>query len=236
MIYSFQPLNMKIYLFKILSLVLVFNVLKAQTPRITIDKAEVIPTLPNINDSINIWLQVTSNDYGGKIYDSISISGNTVFIHYCVRLSTQSAFRTLTDTFSIGYLPSGNYLLKVGAYKAFDTNSCRNNPVDSAIVTKSFTVSPNISISELKGEQFQFSIFPNPVSEHQQLELYLKETQAVELELLDLNGRVIQRIYHGKLTQGEHRFRTATFALRAGLYFYRLRIGEETRHLKMMRL
>jgi len=41
--------------------------------------------------------------------------------------------------------------------------------------------------------------FPNPFNPSSKISLVLKETQLTKVELYDVNGRVVQRIYDGRL-------------------------------------
>ena len=56
----------------------------------------------------------------------------------------------------------------------------------------------------------------------------LVETQQVELVVYDVLGREIQRVADQFLATGLHQFEVDFSDVPAGLYFYRLRVGDST--------
>lgn len=77
------------------------------------------------------------------------------------------------------------------------------------------------SISELS-QTSQFSVFPNPVTQHSHISFVLTEAQQTNIKLLDMSGREVYQILHENLPAGAHRVLLAGFKLTSGLYLLKL--------------
>lgn len=75
-----------------------------------------------------------------------------------------------------------------------------------------------------------FEVFPNPAQDNTMIEFALEENDNVNLEIVDLNGKVVQSVYSGALGAGEHRFPVATAELSSGIYLVRL-VTDEGKYL-----
>jgi polyhydroxybutyrate depolymerase len=75
---------------------------------------------------------------------------------------------------------------------------------------------------------FQLQVYPNPFSSNLTFEFELPQTARVQLSLLNTLGQPVARIADQELPRGKHRleWQAEGNALPAGLYFYRLRIGD----------
>lgn len=71
-----------------------------------------------------------------------------------------------------------------------------------------------------------FKVSPNPVNSTAALSISMRKTTPVELDIYDLKGRLISRIYSGDLSTGTHYFSLGTDNLSSGLYFIELRHNE----------
>lgn len=75
-----------------------------------------------------------------------------------------------------------------------------------------------------------FEVFPNPAQDNTMIEFSLEQNDNVSLEIVDLNGKVVQNVYSGDLGAGQHRFPIATAELSAGMYLVRL-VTDEGKYL-----
>lgn len=73
----------------------------------------------------------------------------------------------------------------------------------------------------------RFSVYPNPAADQATLEFVSEARDRVQIDLLDVSGRVLHPIFAGEVESGElHSLELAGERLAAGMYFIRLR-GEQ---------
>ena len=205
---------------------------------IYIHEVDVIPTNPTINDSIQVRVLVVGTDFGPKIYDSLSFSGDTIYINYCVSTTGLTSVRTMIDTFELGTLPAADYTVQVKAFKsALGPNpvDC-NNHIHSDTVNKPFTVTDNFSVKEEKlNNGLSAHVMPNPAENLQQLILKTEKAGSISIQICDLSGRVIMDIVSGNVQAGEHSFTADLTNLKSGMYVYRVSDGENILILKTLK-
>lgn len=70
------------------------------------------------------------------------------------------------------------------------------------------TIDMGLIISDLTDnytdKDFSLSIFPNPTSDHVNLDFSLAKSNFVEIGMFDINGRLIKTIHSGELPKGKH--------------------------------
>lgn len=76
-------------------------------------------------------------------------------------------------------------------------------------------------------------LYPNPAQDTQQIKIMLKEAGAVKIDILDKQGNVIQTVFEGNKTAGEHVFDVNTSRLNTGNYVYQISTpaGKSTKKL-----
>lgn len=80
----------------------------------------------------------------------------------------------------------------------------------------------------------QFMVFPNPTSEQATISVTLAEKQDLELQVLDITGRVVNSFGGGLQPAGSHNYQLNTAALPAGIYFVQLQSGGKTTTQKLI--
>jgi hypothetical protein len=87
-----------------------------------------------------------------------------------------------------------------------------------------------------KAEQNNFSAvsYPNPFNGSANIELKLTEDATVNVVVFNLAGAVVSEIYNGELFKGTHRFRFEARELPKGMYFGKIRVGNQVQILKMI--
>lgn len=79
-----------------------------------------------------------------------------------------------------------------------------------------------ISVSETE-DSFGLSCYPNPVSDKSMVEFTLRQEGEVEVSLVDVNGRIVHRLIHEKLSSGKHQVLLAGLNLPSGNYLCHFR-------------
>jgi hypothetical protein len=77
-------------------------------------------------------------------------------------------------------------------------------------------------------------VYPNPFGGVSTMEFFLSRTREVELEVYDLSGRRLERVYRGVLGEGNHALSLDAAGYSPGLYFYRLRAGRDVSTGKLL--
>lgn len=76
--------------------------------------------------------------------------------------------------------------------------------------------------------------YPNPFSVSTNIELQLKKSDYVHIDIVNVSGSVITVLQSGDLFEGTHRFTFDASGLPTGLYFGKVRIGNDIQTLKMI--
>ena len=210
----------------------------AWSQTIRIDTVKIIPENPTIIDSVKVRVHVFSNDYGPKLYDSLSISGDTIHIYYCISTAPQPAGRYFIDTFALGTLAAGDYIVLVKAYKSSNVINpvdC-NNPWDSASAIKPFTVTGAVSVDRETPERgFSIHLAPNPAESFQQVVITTEKPENMTIQLFDLSGRLVRDVFSGEVEAGEQSFTVDLTGLKSGTYVCKVLTDNNMYHLKAIK-
>jgi hypothetical protein len=79
----------------------------------------------------------------------------------------------------------------------------------------------------------EFKVFPNPTDGMVYIDLALKESEEVQLELYSVTGQLLQQINTPNIVS--ERFEFDLKAYSAGMYFVKLRIGDKTYAKKVIK-
>jgi hypothetical protein len=120
-----------------------------------------------------------------------------------------------------------HYLLYQSGDELFDMDSVLQVPV---------TVGP----AREGAKSARMTAFPNPSSSMMTLDYYLPKGGAMAIEILDLQGRVLRHVWDGQLPAGQYHANWDGLdenrrPLPAGLYFARLRFGDENITVRILR-
>ncbi len=99
------------------------------------------------------------------------------------------------------------------------------NEVDYLLRGPVKDTSSNISIDREKWLGFAAKAYPNPFQHEVTIQLELEVSGSAQVELLSVEGRLIQRIPLGHLGAGQHHVSIAGEALPPGLYFFRVEVN-----------
>ena len=84
----------------------------------------------------------------------------------------------------------------------------------------------DVNVDELLATKIDYQIFPNPFIENANLIVSNKESQEVEISVIDLKGQLMETIFTGKLSEGEHRFSFGKNEWGSGVYFLQVKNRE----------
>ena len=76
--------------------------------------------------------------------------------------------------------------------------------------------------------------FPNPFNETTTIRFRLPEAAEVEIMIVDLNGRMVERLLKKKMPSGQHQITWQARNFASGIYFCRLRTAKINRFQKMI--
>jgi hypothetical protein len=80
----------------------------------------------------------------------------------------------------------------------------------------------------------QPSVYPNPMTTNATISYQLNQNSNVNVELYDLNGRMVQNVFSGDLAKGEHKNTIQRNNLTPGLYIYKIQAGSQVQTGKVM--
>ncbi|MEM9884430.1 MAG: T9SS type A sorting domain-containing protein [Bacteroidota bacterium] len=83
--------------------------------------------------------------------------------------------------------------------------------------------------------QIAVSFFPNPVADQLTIQYELKVSQRIAIDLMDANGRLLKNLISEQQMAGQQNLQTDCSTLEAGIYFLRIRMGEEAITRKLVK-
>ncbi len=86
----------------------------------------------------------------------------------------------------------------------------------------------------VEASEIGFKVFPNPTSNEATLQIDLLESSSVNVQIIDVSGKIIQSLNYSNLPMGIHQKTIATNHLQNGTYFIQLRTDEVITMKKLM--
>jgi hypothetical protein len=220
----------------LLLLVIIFlSFYSASAQFIKVKSVEVIPSFPTEEDTINIRTVFSTYDSRvNRLYDSITVKGSEIDISMCVTPPISFPRSPYTDTFTVGKLPLGNYIVRVRVYMSSSHNDCVPEVGDTSELI--FTVTyPNSIKKKEKSFNSSVSLYPNPSPGIQTLSIISEKPLNLDVSIYDVTGRMLKEIYSGKIGQGEEAFTANLQDLTPGVYLYKIVLGEEIIYSKVIK-
>jgi hypothetical protein len=171
----------------------------------------------------------TSYEYPSPVTIEVSAStdtGSVVCVDFfanCVRIGSDY---TSPYTFEWNVIPFGAYRLTACAVR--DDGIAATSSVD--IVISSVAAVPEVRLSLGSPPR----VFPNPFERWATVAFSLSDRSEVEIEVYDVLGRRMERVYRGLLGEGSHSLDLDARGYSAGLYFLKLRSGNKVCASKLM--
>ena len=118
----------------------------------------------------------------------------------------------------------------IGYAKAIDTLAIPhypNNGDDVAFVGFNPDTMTS-SVHDLFSQEFQLSVFPNPITDQSVIQFSLQEKTTIQLEIFNQEGKLIKTLLQGTQVKGQHTVSFAGVDLPNGIYWLSL----QSQHLK----
>ena len=96
--------------------------------------------------------------------------------------------------------------------------------------------SPTVHIDESKEVMSSFKVYPNPIFSTSEIKYYLTNNSPVTIQILDVNGRVIETLVEEQHQQGEHKTVFNAPHLSPGIYFCTLKTIDRMQTRKLIKL
>lgn len=100
------------------------------------------------------------------------------------------------------------------------------NAVNSALSTTAIN-DPNSNTTSL-------SVFPNPASHTAEINFNLKQSSDINIELFNLEGQIIKKVYAGRQLAGEVKMSMDVAGYPAGMYLVKLADGKQTTFVNLI--
>jgi len=189
------------------------------------------PASPTVNDQIKIYTQVTTPSLGNKISSFHFVRNDTIFLKSCYYAGLIDMPQVFLDTFTIGTLGAGKYIIHFRANQSYESDTCEfvkfNTKADSMVVNKLNSVINFINNN--------ISIFPNPAKGQQTITIKTSKPEMLNIKLYDISGRLIREFYDGKTWIGEQKIEVDISNTCNGIYFYRITLGGNQIHHKIIK-
>jgi len=78
-------------------------------------------------------------------------------------------------------------------------------------------------------------VYPNPGSGLQTIKIKINQPEKLDIKLYDVSGRLVQSVYSGKVWPEEQTYNIDISNLCKGVYFYRIDLGDNQIHYKMIK-
>ncbi|MDY0101484.1 MAG: T9SS type A sorting domain-containing protein [Lentimicrobium sp.] len=93
------------------------------------------------------------------------------------------------------------------------------------------------SFAELSSSSISFdAISPNPVTNQARIDFYLAKPSLTNIQLLNLNGSVVEELFSESLSQGEHTIVYTAGELKPGIYLCRIQTDDSLAVKKMIKI
>jgi hypothetical protein len=128
------------------------------------------------------------------------------------------------------FVPSSSewkrFSIDLSAYKAytnckfrFELQSLRGNN----LYIDDFSISEPTGVSEYLKKEMNFNLFPNPSSTKSTISFHNGVKQAVEMNLIDLQGKKCMAIVSQEFEEGEHSTEIDVSTLESGIYLVQVK-------------
>ena len=118
---------------------------------------------------------------------------------------------------------AGIKIIGAGSINDSDINIIVSSPAGEALSVVNMG-----SISEIISDKFGLSsVYPNPFNPSTSITFNIPSNEMVSLNVLDINGKVVDSIYSGRLSAGRHSFAWNADHFSSGLYYFQLRMKSE---------
>ena len=190
-----------------------------------IDSIKIIPDMPMPSDEVKVIAYTfhTSSDCW-VVDSSIDISNNEITVNVVMAHGLLAALCNSVDTFSLGMLEAGEYMLWLNT--------------EYEIPTLTYTYSINFTVGLIDGipepETSDLIVYPNPVNGIQLVNIDYEAYGKIHMDIYSISGEFLQVVYQGEVAPGQNEIPIDLQRLPPGTYLLEIRMEEETRRIKVI--
>lgn len=192
----------------------VFNQLKAASLYPTVNA----PTFTHNGGIIQSPIDLGMNSNSGTIYYTTDGSDPRTNITGAIK-STASVY---TKTVSIG----SSITVKARAKTSTEW---------SAITEATFEYDGANAVGTLLAEQLNLSNYPNPFTTSTNIRMTFPSDGDLQIDIMNLDGKLIATIYKGKVTSGKNEFTWASSNISSGIFICKITYAGQNSYLKLVK-
>jgi hypothetical protein len=158
--------------------------ISAQLP--TIHSPTIIPAKPTGSSQVKIvtHLETPNSAFLVDKQFTVTAPSQSVKLHLCYADGMSTVISHHIDTFAVGQMPQGIYLVQLNAYMSGAGQHCAR--VDSNFATFTFTVGGTVGLGE-RNTANKFKIFPNPAHDY----INIEPATSTTVRIFSLLGQVV---------------------------------------------
>jgi Secretion system C-terminal sorting domain/Outer membrane protein Omp28 len=199
----------------------------------------------NVDDSTysqkNYYAGGLNGPMGGYENKPVQVPASQMVYDYVARMATPSP-EGLPGVLPVNMITNQPYDvdITVPLDPSWNKSNLRINALlirkSDSIVLNSNHVNLPLSIASITGPVNTLKLFPNPAGNETHLRFDLKKTEAVNISVTDITGRVLYDNNAGVMSSGEHQLTIPTASFNAGIYIMTLKTpsGRETIKLEVL--
>ena len=175
----------------------------------------------------------TSTTHEGTLSDGGS-SSVQVYFNYATHTSSAIS-KTGKGTWSVSWKAPANGTGSVDICTATNAADGDATQAGDYIFTSKLTISElSVGIDENQKIITNVSLFPNPASSFIHVNYSLEKAGNIEMELTDINGNLVQRLFYGHKPSGNNSFDASLDKMASGLYLLRMTIDGSSLYKKIL--
>jgi hypothetical protein len=180
---------------------------------------------PGISGTLDGNVTITADGYGTLITPAGTFT-NVLRIHAEINETYDYGFTTIVQIFDQYNYFKANLHFPLAEVI---TGTSGGNPFNSAS-----WASASVGINEVNAELYKLSVYPNPVIENAEITYTVNKSSEVNIEIMDVTGRIVQTLNPGYMMPGLHAVPVESDRISNGIYFVALTINGETATTKMV--
>ncbi|MCF8373132.1 MAG: T9SS type A sorting domain-containing protein [Bacteroidales bacterium] len=159
------------------------------------------------------------------------VGGDTIFTSHA---NIHTGFKKVVGYGNMGFRRQFTFTAtEIGEYR-WSVQSVDNNFEGSAFAPEQSVTIVGIDESEANKEMQLYQNIPNPFSGKTNIGFYIPQSEDIELNLYDNQGKLIQVLASGRFEKGNHSVEFNSGDLAFGNYYYSLKAGNGTISRKMI--
>ena len=132
-----------------------------------------------------------------------------------------------TKSFSFYWTTPATGSATVTFYAAGLANSTKTSATGAWVYTDSLVIKNTTGIVTKLAKDFNFSVYPNPISDNLNVKFTLNGASSVNMDMIDITGRKVADFISGNEMNGEINNTFDVSYLTKGIYFIRLKVNDE---------